>query len=321
MSSPAPNRAQRRIDTHHHIVPPAYRQWLEAKGIDAGGRAVPDWSAEGSLAVMERNGSATAILSLSMPGVHLGDDEEARRLARAMNTFAAEVVASHPGRFGFFACLTLPDVEGAIAEARHALDELHADGVVLLSNVGGTYLGDPAWDPLMAELNRRGTVLFEHPSAPPGPAIPGIPAYAADFLLDTARSAINLARQGCLERYPDLRILLSHGGGFLPYAAERISVHCSRDGTILSGMEMLRRFHYDTALCGPSALPSLLAFADPERITFGSDWPYAPADATVPLAAAMDAFPMEASTRQRLARGNAERLFPRLAELPVAMPA
>lgn len=313
MTSPAPNRAQRRIDTHHHIVPPAYRQWLEARGIDAGGRAIPEWSAAGSLELMERNGTATAILSVSTPGVHLGDDEEARRLARAVNTFAAEVVASAPDRFGFFATLTLPDLEGAIAEARHALDELHADGVVLLSNVRGTYLGDPAWDPLMAELNRRGTVLFEHPSAPPGPAIAGIPAYAADFLLDTARSAINLARQGCLERYPDLRIVLSHGGGFIPYAAERIAGHCASDGTIRSGLEVLRRFHYDTALCGPSALPSLLAFADPQRITFGSDWPFAPAEATVPLAAALDAFPMEASTRQQLARGNAERLFPRLA--------
>lgn len=313
MTSLAPNRAQRRIDTHHHIVPPVYRQWLLDQGLDAGGRAIPEWSASGSLELMERNGTATAILSVSTPGVHLGDDEVARRLARAVNTFAAEVVASAPDRFGFYATLTLPDLEGAIAEARFALDELHADGVVLLSNVRGTYLGDPAWDPLMAELNRRGTVLFEHPSAPPGPTIPGIPAYAADFLLDTARSAINLARQGCLERYPDLRIVLSHGGGFLPYAAERIAGHCASDGTIQSGMELLRRFHYDTALCGPSALPSLLAFADPQRITFGSDWPFAPADATVPLAAALDAFPMEAAVRQQLARGNAECLFPRLA--------
>lgn len=313
MIVPSPNREQRRIDTHHHIVPPAYRQWLEAKGIDAGGRAIPGWTASGSLELMERNGSATAILSVSTPGVHLGDNDEARRLAREVNTYAAEVVASHPGRFGFFATLTLPDLEGAIAEARHALDDLRADGVVLLSNVRGTYLGDPAWDPLMEELNRRGAVVFEHPSAPPGPAIPGIPAYAADFLLDTTRSAINLARQGCLERYPNLRIILSHGGGFIPYAAERIAGHCSSDGTILSGMECLRKFYYDTALCGTSALPSLLAFANPERITFGSDWPFAPADATVPLAAAMDAFAMEAQVRQQLARGNAERLFPRLA--------
>ncbi|MEB3193580.1 MAG: amidohydrolase family protein [Cyanobacteriota bacterium] len=313
MTPPAPDQRMGRIDTHHHIVPPAYRRWLEGMGLDAGGRALPDWTPAGSLAAMERNGSATAILSLSMPGVHLGDNGEARRLAREVNTCAAEVVAAHPGRFGFFATLTLPDVEGAIAEARHALDHLHADGVVLLSNVGGTYLGDPAWDPLLAELNRRGAVLFEHPSVLPAPAVPGIPPYAADFLLDTTRSAINLVRQGCLERFPDLRILLSHGGGFIPYAAERIAVHCSSDGSILRGMEALRRFHYDTALCGPSALPSLLAFADPQRITFGSDWPFAPIEATLPLVAGLDAFPMDSRVRYQLARGNAEALFPRLA--------
>ena len=302
-----------KIDTHHHIVPPAYRQWLEGRGLDAGGRAIPDWTPAGSLAVMDRNGSDTAILSLSTPGVHLGDNGEARRQARAVNDYAAAVVAAHPRRFGFFATLTLPDVEGAIAEARHALDELNADGVVLLSNVRGTYLGDPDWDPLLEELNRRGAVVFEHPSAPPGPVIPGIPPYAADFLLDTVRSAINLARHGCLERFPDLRFILSHGGGFLPYAAERIASQCSADGSILAGMERLRRFHYDTSLCGPSALPSLLAFADPQRITFGSDWPFAPAEVTIPLAAALDGFPMEPQARHQLARGNAEALFPRLA--------
>ena len=141
----------------------------------------------------------------------------------------------------------------------------------------------------------------------------GIPSYAADFLLDTTRSAIQLARQGCLERYPDLRILLSHGGGFIPYAAERIAMHCDPDGDMARGLERLRRFYYDTALCGPSALPSLLAFVDPARITFGSDWPFAPIEATLPLAAALDGFPMEATRRRQLDRGNAEALFPRLA--------
>lgn len=101
MAVPEPNLSQRRIDTHHHIVPPAYRDWLRAQGLDAGGRAIPIWTPEGSLAVMERNGSATAILSVSTPGVHLGDAAEARRMARAVNDYAAEVVQRQPGRLGF----------------------------------------------------------------------------------------------------------------------------------------------------------------------------------------------------------------------------
>lgn len=303
-----------RIDTHQHIVPPDYAGWLARKGLNAGGRAIPPWTEDSALALMAQTRTATAILSVSTPGVHLGDDGEAREMARAVNEFAAAVVRRQPERFGFFATLTLPDVEAAVAEAAHALDHLGADGVVLLANVGGVYLGDPAWDPLMAELDRRAAVVFVHPSSLPAPPVPGIAPFVADFLLDTTRAAINLARQRTFERFPRLRIILSHAGGFVPFAAERMARACSDDGeNIAEGLARLRRFHFDLALSSsPCALPSLLAFADPARILFGSDWPFAPAARSQHFARLLDEYPLPPAQRLAIDRGNALALFPRL---------
>lgn len=303
---------RQRIDTHQHIVPPAYSQWLKSKGISAGGLPIPDWSEDGALALMDAAGIASSVLSISTPGVYLGDVAEARQQARQVNEFAAEVVRRRPDRFGFFAILSLPDVEGAIAEARYALTELKADGVVMLANVDGIYLGDPAWMPLMEELNRHKAVVFVHPSALSAPALPGIPAFVADFLLDTTRAAIQYAQSGALERFPDLKIILSHAGGFLPYAAERVARICSPDGQNPGGIARLRQFYFDTALSGsPYALPSLLAFADPSRITFGSDWPHATHSRSLHFTGLLDAYEMGETQRKAIDRGNALKLFPR----------
>jgi len=302
-----------RIDTHQHFVPPSYAKWLASRGVDAGGMRTPEWTVEQALSHMEVLGISTAILSLSTPGVHLGDDAEARERAREMNEFAAGVVRQFPGRFGFFAVLPLPDVEGAIAEARHALGRLEADGVVLLANAAQTYVGDPRWDPLMAELAQRNAVVFIHPSALAADPVPGIPAYAADFLLDTTRAAISLCRNGVLDRYPSLRILLSHAGGFVPFAAERMAQACSPESHHADGLRRLRQFHYDVAVSSsPYALSALLAFADGSRITYGSDWPYASTRNGRHFARLLDEFPLPVRQRQAIERENALALFPRL---------
>lgn len=317
-----------RIDVHHHVVPPAYGALVRERGLQPGGVDLPAWSVERSLKVMERNDIATAMLSVSTPGVWFGDVAEARRLAREVNEFTAGVVAARPSRFGLLATLTLPDVDGAIAEAEHALDVLHADGIVLLANSAGTYLYEPAFEPLLAFLHERRAVVFIHPGELPGPLAPGIPSFTADFLLDTVRAATGLILSGSLEKYDGIRWVLAHAGGFLPYISHRVLLTMIRAEPKVSQarailrprkavpqrMALLQRFWYDVALSStPAALPSLLAVADPTRVVYGSDFPFNPGPGVRFMAAQYADAKLDRRTRSRIDRTNAEALFPRLA--------
>lgn len=304
-----------RVDVHHHVVPPFYADWLRSKGFDASGLPIPQWTADAALALMDSQGIASSVLSVSTPGVHLGNDADARRMAREVNDFSADVVASHPGRFGFFATLTVPDVESAIEEACYALDNLHADGVTLLANTHGVYLGELDLEPLFAELDRRGTVVFVHPNALPGPPLAGVPSFAVDFLLDTTRAAVNLVRTGVVNRYPNLKIILAHAGGFVPYAAQRIAITVSflTSRSVREVLSDLRTLYFDTALSSPSALPSLIAFAPPGHVLYGSDWPYAPTPVVEMFTRELDVYGgMSPTVLAQITRTNACALFPRL---------
>ena len=307
--------AHRRIDVHQHLLPPDYVAWLRAKDIHApGGRELPEWTVEDALRLQEEHDIATSILSVSAPGVHLGDAAIARAKARKVNEFAARIAHDHPGRLGFFATLTLPDVDGALAEAAYAFDELHASGVILLANTHGRYLGAPDDEPLFAELDQRRAVIFVHPTELPGPSVEGIPPFAADFLLDTTRAAYRLVRNGVVRRHPDLKIILSHAGGFLPYASHRIAAAMVAEGgrSPVEILEDLRSFYFDTALSGsPAALPSLLAFAKPGHVLFGSDFPFAPPPAVGYFTGQLDAYAaLDADAHAAVDRRSAEALFP-----------
>jgi 6-methylsalicylate decarboxylase len=211
-----------RIDVHQHVLPPRYADWLRGKGIRPGGIDLRDWSPSAALKFMDGHGIATGVLSVSTPGVHLGDDAEARKWARGVNEYTADLVRADPGRFGLFATLPLPDAEGAIAEAGYALDSLHADGVVLLANNAGRYLGDPGFTLLLAYLHSRQATVFVHPGELPAEPVPGIPSFTADFLLDTTRTAISLILSGAMKKYDGIKFILAHAGGFVPYIAYRI---------------------------------------------------------------------------------------------------
>ncbi|CAL9341703.1 amidohydrolase family protein [Streptomyces sp. enrichment culture] len=305
-----------RIDVHQHIVPPVWAETLAAQGLDSGGWAIPDWSPESAIAMMDEQGIATGVLSVTAPGVHLGDDAQARYLARVVNEYGAEVVKDCPDRFGHFASIPLPDVDAAVAEAVHALDTLHADGVVLMSNARGRYLGDPDFEPLWAELDCRGANVFIHPAQPPMDLLPGTPAPLADYVFDTTRSALNLVLNGVMHRYPNVRVILSHGGGFLPYAAYRFtgltSTVVDRERTAEDILRDLKRFYFDTALsASPSALPALLAFAEPGHVLYGSDWPFAPQETGSYYNHYLETYPDYAPGQaDAIDRKNAEILFP-----------
>ncbi|WP_433802595.1 amidohydrolase family protein [Actinomycetospora sp. CA-084318] len=300
-----------RIDVHQHLIPARYRSALEEQGLTAGGWPTPDWDPEAALAMMDRRATATGVLSISAPGVHFGDDAAARELARAVNEEHADLVRENPDRFGQFAVLTLPDVDGAVAEAVHALDVLGADGVVLLSNAGGVYLGDASLDPLWQVLDERDAVVFVHPTAPPGlPMLPGLPSPLLDFPFDTTRAALQMATRQVLARHPRVRVILSHAGGFVPFVASRLAgaAMFTEGVTEADILAELRSFYVDTALSAtPTALPSITAFFSPDHVLYGSDFPFAPESWGTTFDRELDEAGLPG-----VDRANAEALLPRL---------
>jgi 6-methylsalicylate decarboxylase len=310
-----------RIDTHHHAVPADYRNLLRKGGIDdAGGRAVPEWSPDGSLQAMFELGVGTAILSVSAPGTtFLPNPADAAALARDLNDYLASVVAAQPDRFGFFATIPMPHVKESADEVARSLDELHADGVILLANAAGTYLGQDGQDDLFAALDARSAVVFIHPAELPGPAVDGVLPFAADFLLDTTRAAYLLVRNGIRRKYPNIRFILSHAGGFVPYASHRMAIGIMSDtgSSLTDSLDDFAGFYFDTALSSTAAaLPSLLAFAKPGHITFGSDFPFAPIAASKLFAAGLETYGLDPEARVAIDRTNALALFPRLGAAP-----
>jgi aminocarboxymuconate-semialdehyde decarboxylase len=311
--------APHRIDVHQHVVPPFYAKALPTHGGDPSGTAIPQWSPEGAIDFMDSQAIATGILSLTAPSVVRWDKSERREMARRVNEYAADLVAKRPDRFGNFATLPVPDVDGALRELEHALDTLRADGVILLANYAGKYLGDTVFEPLWTELDRRHAVVFVHPGQPPLPIVAGVAGPLVDYPFDTTRTAVQLVLNGIVDRYPGARIILAHAGGFLPYASHRFAAlarvfrpDAAKPADILASFQ---RFYFDTALSsGPAALPSLTAFAGSGRILFGSDFPYAPAGVAASFTAKLDAYDgLTADEHGAISYGNAWTLFPRLA--------
>ncbi|MDI6830322.1 MAG: amidohydrolase family protein [Actinomycetota bacterium] len=310
-----------KIDVHRHVVFPHYVAALKKMGIEStGGRPLPSWDPESELALMDRYGIATSLLSVSAPGVFFGDVGHARDLARVCNESLAQLVKKEPRRFGAFAVLPLPDVEASLEELAHSLDILGLDGVSLLSSVDGRYMGDPAYDDLFDELDRRGAVVFMHPHAPDECAAPGVrlPASLLEFVFETTRAVASLLFSGTLERCPRLRIILPHAGGTVPYIALRLCL-----GQFWPGLQenvprgvlhYLQRLYYDTALsAAPFALRSLQELVDVSHILFGSDYPFAPELATAATISGLETYDgFDAEALEAVFRRNAGTLFPRL---------
>lgn len=313
-----------RVDAHHHLIPAPYASALRRLGVrEVAGRELPEWSSELSLGVMDRHGIEMAVLSVSAPGVHFGDDAQARTLARRCNESSAEVVGATPTRFGFFASVPLPDVNGAIEEATYALDVLGADGVVMLSSCSdGSYLGDPKFDDLLAELDRRAAVVFVHPSIPTAAShlAVDIPVFATEFTFDTTRAAFNLAYTGALERYPNIRFILAHAGGTVPYLVARFDLLWFQEPELVErapkgGSTYMRSLFYDTALSANShALRSLAELVGPDHVLFGSDYPFAPELATEMQVSGLSAYDgYDDGGRRLVERSTALTLLPTVA--------
>ncbi|WP_037568978.1 amidohydrolase family protein [Phaeacidiphilus oryzae] len=316
----------RLTDVHAHFVTAGYVAAARAAGVQHpdGMPGWPEWSVEQHLDLMDRGGIGKSYLSVSSPGVHFGDDTAARALAREVNEFGAGVRAERPERFGQFASLPLPDVEGARAEAGYALDVLGADGVIVESNHHGVYLGDPRLEPLWADLDRRAAVVFVHPTSPPHAEdlALGRPRPMIEFIFDTARTAADLLFRGVLARYGGIRWILTHGGGALPLLADRMELVRGLVGDrALSGteegggptvLEQLGRLWYDMAGTPfPRQIAALDAAFGTDRLLYGSDYCWTPIGMALDQVAAVDVAepPSADDTWRSLTSRNARRLF------------
>jgi predicted TIM-barrel fold metal-dependent hydrolase len=306
-----------RIDVHHHLSPPTY---IAASNTGNFGDALmKNWTPEKSLLDMDKAGVSVAMLSVTTPGLNFTSGDAARKLARECNDYAAKLIADHPGRFGSFAMLPLTDVDGSLQEITYALDTLKADGIGLMTSYGDKWLGDPAFLPVMEELNRRKALVYTHPTAANCCVnlVRTQPPVMIEFGTDTTRTIADIIFSGNAQKFRDIRWIFSHAGGTMPFLIERFvrtplldpkAKAMVPDGTLAE----LKRFYYDTAQTSNKASMSALSAVIPtSQIVFGTDFPYRTSIDHVK--GLRDAGVFTEAQIMDIERGNALKLLPRLA--------
>ncbi|KIX10145.1 uncharacterized protein Z518_01226 [Rhinocladiella mackenziei CBS 650.93] len=294
-------------------------------------KGIQHWSEESHLEMMKSINVTKSVLSISSPGTYLkaGDDELCRKVTRYVNDFGADLKKRRPEQFGFFASLPLADVEFCLQEVPRALDELNADGFVVMTNFQGSYLGHKDFDPIFDELNRRKAKVFMHPTTPCLPSgtaatpLADFPRPMFEFLFDTARAVINLFLSGTVSRCPNVTFVVPHVGGTFPPLINRFS----NVGPLLKlpGLDprvtpawvkesLNTQFYFDTAgWAFPEQIKGLLHYITVDRMLYGSDFPFTPLPAVGTLSKDHDqylpeVFPDE-EDRKKLCRQNAAKLF------------
>ena len=303
-----------RIDVHHHLTPPDYLTAVH------GHLTVPapaaNWSLQKTLDDMAADGVATAILSVSTPGLWYGDVTAATKLARVCNDYAAQLARDNPGRFGAFAALPMPNTDATLGEIGYALDTLKADGVAMFTSYDSKWLGDAAFVPVFDELHRRKAVVYVHPipTACCTNLIPYIPDKIIEFGTDTTRTIASLVFSGAAERWSDIRFIFAHAGGTMPFLIERFEelARMPQAAKMLpNGVRApLQRFFYDTAqAANPAAMGALRQLVAPTQILFGTDFPFRNGIDNVTGLAGCG---LTVAELQLIARDNALALLPRL---------
>lgn len=318
------------IDCHHHFISPAFLKALTAKQ----GHKTPgftsffplgvwqNYSPARDIELMDKQGVATAMISVTSPGVYFGDRDEARSLAREMNEYGAKMASDYKGRFGLFALLPLPLVDESLREIDYAFGTLKADGVGILTSYGNHWLGDPMFQPVLDELNRRKAVVYTHPIDAPccQDLWPNVNPTTLEFPTDTARTILSLLTTDAATRYPDLRLIFSHGGGTLPAIIGRIGIGgadtlngvLSRPAEPNSRLFHLRRFYYDTAMStNVVQMQALKTIAGVPQIVFGTDYPFG-GDAAKHRQG-LETSGLSPEELRGIERGNAGRLLPKYA--------
>ena len=309
------------VDFHAHPVTAAFRESMTSLGIDPlqdDGFPLPAWSVEAHLAFMREAGIDYTVLSVSTPHIHNGDDRASCEAARGINEELSELVGNHADRFAFTAALPLPCVEGAVSETVYAMEKLGAIGVKAATNSSGVYLGDPSFDPLMEELDRRCALAMIHPCRArqrPENVITGTVAAIYEYPADTTRAVLNMMANRVMTRFPNIRWVVPHCGSFLPYMLQRFAGVSG----ILASMGMMEtvdvraefaKLYFDIAGDPePVALDMLRMVAEDNHIVYGSDFPHSPAPVITAKKRHFDANPRYDGLRETIYRENALALL------------
>ncbi len=310
------------IDTHHHIFPPAFTARNLKRMTDDSptfpGSFYTNWTPRYSLEQMDKNGVATAIGSMTSPGIWFGNNEEGRKNARDCNDYGAKMAQDYPGRFGMWGAIPLPDTDGSLREIEYIYDTLKLDGIGLLTSYDdGKLLGHPNFAPVLEELNRRKAVIFVHPTVSCcGFPIAHVNRVAIDYPTGTTRTITDLIYSGSLMRFPDIRWIFSHGGGTVLMLTPRLAggglTPEEKAATIPNGFEHeLQKLYYDIASVALSPIPmaAVLKGIPKEHLLFGSDIPFFTIEK---IATAVNKFDVSASDLRMIQRENALGLLPRL---------
>ena len=279
------------VDVHTHFIPARYRQMVSDAGIthpDGFHGGMPPWSVESHLEHMELLGIARTVVSLSAPGVYLGEvGRDGVGVARSVNEDGARLCQEHAGRFGFYAAIPVLNVDAALAEIDYAFDELGAWGASLFTNCAGVYVSAPQILPVLEALAQREAPLLLHPTSP-SVTVPGVmegwSRSMYEYIFDTTRTVIDLICSAAWKRLAGLRLIVAHGGAALPALAMRVERNIQRvnaqkgdDERALPSLvqAMQESMYFDLAgAVVPYQLPSLKATVSTDRMLYGSDFPF-----------------------------------------------
>jgi predicted TIM-barrel fold metal-dependent hydrolase len=309
------------IDVHSHIMPDFYKEALAKCGItNIDGFPTPKWSAESHLKIMDENGISVCMLSLSSPGLSPFYGEDKKVLAGEVNDLLKELKEQYPSRFGAFATLSLPDVTTAVEEIAYTLDVLKLDGVALFSNYDGIYLGDEKFKPMFEALDKRNAVIFVHPTAPPAVHLVdmGIPAPMIEYPFESTRMVASLLVSDTIGIFPNVKIIVPHGGGTVPYLAPRIAKLVGFPNKQFGPehekkiMQQLSTLYYDlTAATHKAALAGLQYLVSSNQILMGFDFPFMPPQSIPAALRDVNAYELFSNGDQELIKSvNALKLFP-----------
>jgi aminocarboxymuconate-semialdehyde decarboxylase len=264
------------------------------------------------LEAMDAAGIDVAVLSLSTPNLFFLPPEAQPDLARRMNDAYAAAVAAHPTRLKAFASIPMDAPDAALAELHRALGELRLNGVILLSNIGGRPLTDPAYRPFFAEADRMGLCVFLHPMIPAagqeslrefvlGPIVA--------FPFDTTLAVARMCYAGLFREFGRIRWVIAHAGGAIPWLMERIDSGYrdfaeNREHIDELPSRYLTRLYYDTVTFSPNNLTMLRDLVGSDHMVMGSDFPHllGAVDRAVPSIRSLS---IPAAERDRILGGTA----------------